>query len=350
MQILLICIFSSAISTNCSKNEPVKPSDEELPPNEGPVHKIVFSAKDSQGQYKLYTINDDGSELKEIFANKAHIGDLWVCPQGDRVVCAVDTSISSSSDYELFLVKIDGSSATMISTTGNGFIEEPQWFPNGQELLFGKSKPYGVQFYRIRADGTNLTRITTNDAISHRFPRLSPDGKKIAFEKRTFPKNTVWVMNSDGTNEKLLSDPTSINEDWQPEWTQNGTKIVYETHKNPGIWVIGIDGSNRQRLSNGLGPHHVSSTNEKIVFGNLDGIYTINIDGSELVKLCSEPANDYPVLWSRDGTKIAFRCDVNRDNKIGVCTIKANGASLREITDSNFEVMSSPYRAFDWIP
>jgi Tol biopolymer transport system component len=132
--------------THCSHDSPVKP-----PSEEGPVHKIVFSAKDPQGQYKLYTINDDGSDLKEIFTNNVEIGDLRVSPQGNRVVCAVHTSISSSSDYELFLVNIDSGRAIRITATGNGVIEEPQWFPNGEELIFGKSKPYGMQFYRIHA-------------------------------------------------------------------------------------------------------------------------------------------------------------------------------------------------------
>lgn len=337
-----LILLAMMLFTHCSHDSPVKP-----PSEEGPVHKIVFSAKDPQGQYKLYTINDDGSELKEIFTNNAEIEDLWVSPKGDQVVCDVNMTLPPIADEQLFIVNIDGTNAKQITHFPNGVLEEPQWFPNGEEILFGRFEPYGAQFYRMRIDGSNLIRITTDDSTSHRHPRLSPDGKKVAFETRD-PKNSMWVMNIDGTNKISLSTPEL--EQLAPEWTPDGTKVIYETHKDTGIWIIGADGSNRQRLCNGLGPHHVSSANGKIVFGNHDGIYTINPDGSGLVKLCLVRSSGYPILWSRDGAKIAFRGDANGDRKDGICIVKANGTGLREITDSKLEIAYSPIRAFDWLP
>jgi hypothetical protein len=94
----------------------------------------------------------------------------------------------------------------------------------------------------------------------------------------------------------------------------------------------------------------VSSVNGKIVFGNDDGIYTINLDGIELEKLCSIRSGGYPILWSPDGSKIAFRGDVNGDYKKGICVVNSDGSVLKEITDPTIEVKPPPSRAFDWIP
>jgi Tol biopolymer transport system component len=311
------------------------------------MHKIVFSAKDAQGQYRLYVVNDDGSELKAISSPYVELGDLWASPKGDRIVCCVNTGTLEKSNYQLFLVNIDGSGATQIRTDPLGLYEEPQWFSSGEEILYGLHGPWrGAQIFRIRVDGSNQARITKNDATSHRFPRLSPDGQKIAFEKRTFPKNTVWVMDIDGTNEKLLSDPASTKEDWQPEWAYDASSIIY--FNLDGLWNVKPDGSNRKLITNTGGPYHCSPIEGKIVFG----LYTVNIDGSGLKRLTNVqvPMGGYPILWSPNGTKIAFRGDVNGDRKEGICIITAQGTGLREITSAQLELTYTPIRAFDWVP
>jgi len=326
---------------NCSHELPVKP-----PIEEGPVHKIVFAAKDARGLYKLYTVNDNGSEIKEIFSHEAEIGDLWVSPQGDRVNCSANTANPPYVIEQLVIVNTDGSGAVQITGYQNSALEEPQWFPDGEQILFGRFESYGAQFYRINVDGSNLIRITTDDQTSHRHPRLSPDGQKIAFEKRTPPKNTIWVMNIDGTNEKLLSDPASTTEDWQPEWTFDASRIIYANLN--GLWSINPDGSGRRQITKGYGPFHCSPVADKLVFG----LSTINVDGSGLQRLTNAHVRmgGYPILWSRDGTKIAFRGDVNGDGKEGICVITAEGAGLREITGADLEIEGEPIRAFDWVP
>jgi Tol biopolymer transport system component len=346
MKLLLISIFSSAIFTHCSKNEPFTPPDQEPPPNEGPMHKIVFSAKDAQGQYRLYLVNDDGSELKAISSPYAELGDLWTSPKGNRIVCVVNTATFQNPDYQLVLINIDGSGTTQIRTDPLGLYEEPQWFSSGEEILYGLHGPWrGAQIFRIRVDGTNQARITKDDKTSHRFPRLSPDGKKVAFEKRG-QRNTVWVINIDGTNEKFLSDPASTKEDWQPEWVFDASSIIYANLD--GLWSIKPDGNDRKRIPNGGSPYHCSPIEGKIVCG----LHTMNIDGSGLKRLTDVPVSlgGYPILWSRDGTKIAFRGDVNGDGKEGICIITAQGTGLREITNAQLEIATTPIRTFDWVP
>jgi Tol biopolymer transport system component len=338
---LLCSLLVTALLLGCENGEIAQPVEEN-----GPVYKMVFAAKDEQGRYKVYTINDDGTELKEIFANDSNIGDLQVSPQGDRVVCDVNRASLPIAEEELFIVKIDGSYATQITQFQGGRLEEAQWFPDGERILFGRFEPYGAQFYLVPVDGSNLTRITTDDSSSHRFPRLSPNGEKVAFEMRT-PPYSMWVMNVDRTSEIPLS-PREV-EQWAPEWTPDGGRIVYETRMDQGIWIINADGNDRKRLCDGLGPHHVSPTTGEIVFGGSDGLYTIKPDGSGLRKLCSVRPSDYPILWSRDGTKIAFRGDVNGDGIYGLCKINADGSGLREVTNPTQRLEPSA-RAFDWVP
>lgn len=178
MKILLFGIWGMAMFMNCSDKAPIKPPAEEPPFENDSLRRIVFSAKDEQGQYKLYVINENGSGLKEIFSpNASVIGDLWVSRRGTSIVCCVNTVALPDANMQLFLVNIDGSGFRQITHYQNGILEEPQWFPDDEEILFGRFEPYGAQFYRIRDDGSKLTRLTVDDLISHRYPRLSPDEK-----------------------------------------------------------------------------------------------------------------------------------------------------------------------------
>lgn len=171
--------------------------------------------------------------------------------------------------------------------------------------------------------------------------------KKIAFETRGHP-NKIMVMNVDGTDKILLSTPES--DAASPEWTPDATKIVYRVYENEtGLWIVDASGNKRKRLCNITGNHHVSPIDGKIVFGNYEGIFTVNPDGSGLTHLINLSCSTYPILWSPDGGKIAFRADANRDGKESICIVNDNGAGLEEIIDSRLEVTSSPWRAFDWV-
>jgi Tol biopolymer transport system component len=266
------------------------------------------------------------------------------------MVCCVNIATPPYANYQLFLVYVDGREAKQLTYDPPGIAEEPQWFPNGEEILYGFQGPWrGAQIFRIRIDGSNSIRITTDDTTSHRFPRLSPDGQKIAFETRGHP-NKIWVMNVNGSNKILLSTPGT--DAASPEWAPDAIRVVYRTYGNEaGLWSVNADGSNSQKLCNGIGTHHVPRISGKIVFGTYQGIYTINPDGSGFAQLTNVYVDGYPILWSRDGTKIAFRGDANGDHKKGICTIDDDGKNLKEIIDPSLEIVQSPYnRTFDWIP
>ena len=347
LKMLLYGILSPVLLLGCENGELVQPGEDN-----GPIHRIVFAAIGPQGLYELYTINDNGTELKEIFSSAKSIGDLWVSHKGNRLVCVVDTSMSPYSNDQLLVLGLEGGSATQITSLGGALLEEPQWFPNDQEILFGYFGSWrGAQLFRIHADGSNMTRITADDNTSHRLPRLCPDGQKIAFENRN-SSSAIWVMNLDGTQQFPLSLPAEVA--YLFGWTHDGEGVVYgvagQEGENSGLWVAEKKGTGRRRVCDSYGWVDVSGSDGRIVIGLSSGILTVNPDGSDLARLTYSRVDGYPILWSRDGTKIAFRGDVNRDGKYGICVIGANGSGLREITDPRLEVVPDPTRAFDWIP
>ena len=68
--------------------------------------------------------------------------------------------------------------------------------------------------------------------------------------------------------------------------------------------------------------------------GNFD-IYVMNPDGSGLVQLTNDPAEDTHPTWSPDGTKIAFVS--NRDGNKEIYSVNANGGGLTRLTNNPAE-------------
>lgn len=85
---------------------------------------------------------------------------------------------------------------------------------------------------------------------------VSPDGKQIVYTvsyysvKENKSHLTIYVMNADGSNNRLLT-TTAYNEG-EPQWIKNGSKIAFLSNKSGSsqIWQMNPDGSERELLSN----------------------------------------------------------------------------------------------------
>lgn len=66
--------------------------------------------------------------------------------------------------------------------------------------------------------------------------------------------------------------------------------------------------------------------------GNTVDVSIINIDGSELIKLTTHPANDELPKWSPDGSRIVFRSTIAKSDQIHI--MNADGTNVKAITDT----------------
>ncbi|HTQ09782.1 MAG TPA: hypothetical protein VMI31_06895 [Fimbriimonadaceae bacterium] len=169
---------------------------------------------------------------------------------------------------------------------------------------------------------------------------------KIAFVSNRYGSDEIYVMDGDGSNQiRLTNDPE---DDYQPVWSPDGTKIAYVQGSPPeGIYVMNADGSGNHRISNdplsvGDGSPAWSPDGTKIAFASTTftsddqqafGIYIMNSDGSGKVLLAQQPhltTYDNPT-WSPDGTKIAFDASDNVGN-YQILVVNADGSNLTQLT------------------
>jgi TolB protein len=145
------------------------------------------------------------------------------------------------------------------------WVEYPAWSPDGTRIAFMSQTPEGSENYEIfvmNADGTNLVRLT-DSAGPDGWPTWSPDGARIAFASvrddcsfssasdclRTGdigPFHTLYVMNSDGSDQHRLSRRYVQIPDWSPD----GGYLVFGTMS--GLGILSSDGTAYAELPLGL--------------------------------------------------------------------------------------------------
>jgi len=150
------------------------------------------------------------------------------------------------------------------------------------ERIIYVSRQGGVnQIYIIDAKGGTPEKLTSGPSNKNN-PSPSPDGRKIAYtvEEGEGGKEQIYIMNIDGTNSHNISQ-NEFDERY-PSWSPDRTKIIFcstrggdkDEDGNPvhQIWTMNIDGSNPVRLTFGdrsdFAPSY-SPNGQHIVFQSL---------------------------------------------------------------------------------
>ena len=106
--------------------------------------------------------------------------------------------------------------------------------------------------YTLPANGGEAKRLTSGLPFDSQ-PVYSPDGSQIAFISDRSGSENVWVMNSDGSEMRELSDTRGDSELMSPSWSPDGTHVIaslgnWET-RTYKIWAYHLDGGKGVRLA-----------------------------------------------------------------------------------------------------
>ena len=180
----------------------------------------------------------------------------------------------------------------------------------------------------------------TNGQIT--FARFNPD----------LGDTQVYVVNPDGTGQRLVQAPTDVGE--FPRWFPDGAHIATCCDlPGGGSRIINPDDKTFRDIDGqypGLfNPCGLPSPDGALLLcetfsedGSQNGIHTIrSSDGGGLTQITSNPGgDDVPGDWSPNGKRIVFdRLAPNGDSE-GLFIVNTNGTGLKQITPADFDLSS----------
>ena len=146
---------------------------------------------------------------------------------GSRTVSVgVGETLQAGTRYKIKLlagaVKDPAGNATAGYASATGFEtrDDSEW------IVFSSDRGGNYNLYTMLADGTDITRLTThsNDEVQ---PIWSPDGTKIVYRRSSSSNFQIRMMDSDGGNDRAISNYSSG--DGPSGWLPDGSHILIVT-------------------------------------------------------------------------------------------------------------------------
>ncbi|MHC4721370.1 MAG: DUF5050 domain-containing protein [Planctomycetota bacterium] len=192
-------------------------------PTEDDINEVRGIAKDSKGEFKR--------EKNRPYNPKKGLGSRYL---GGGTFAFTHPSFSPDStkivfsslrheSAEIYIADCDGSNLTRLTDTPYWEVA-PSFTPDGENIIFLSDKDnYAGEPYLIDIDGYNYRRFLTYSGTSN--VRYSPTGTHVAFTVQKGKAKEVFVMKSDGTGVKQLTESGRKNS--ALVFSPNGQKLYF---------------------------------------------------------------------------------------------------------------------------
>lgn len=280
--------------------------------------------------------------------------DLNVDPAADLTspVLLTDSIIYAKGWKTLYALNAATLEVVPFACSPIGYVETRAAFelsPDGKRIVFGSGD--GLVMWKIELGNASATRVT--DAELQAWPGgWSPDGSELVFTAIVEETDAfeVFAMNADGSDVRQLTDVGGISA--ARGWSTLEDRILFASDRDGGWDVYTMDrlGSDVVRLT-GDDPDSVSSVADQSRFdeyprfspdedsvafirsdtaGSSD-LYVMRADGTELQRLVESSDMVGKLLWSPDGTQIAFQRYVRDDESWEMYAVDVGSGEVRQI-------------------
>lgn len=228
----------------------------------------IFVADPSSNGQPVQVTHKDTAMAKE-----QHRHPNW-SPDHTRIVYAVGTAFSPTSEYALFIVDLRTGAETQFAPAAT-FQDRPSWSPDGTEIAYG-SKGNGGEgdlFVKGVAPGSEPVQLTNTAGVTEERPVWSPDGNTLYYTRKVGTDRDIYKKSPVTPAGAEVGIVTGVTVDWQPAVSPDGSRLCY-------------------------------------LRGNQDDtatLRTVKVDGTGDTPFVDDPTlGDLNCVWSPDGTRIMY--------------------------------------------
>jgi len=305
--------------------------------------KIVFSARVEDGNYHIFTMNTDGSNLKQL----------------------------TFSDFEY------GAGEDPAGFNG----VKPSWSPDGEQIVFSsfyKATSIGPFLWLMNADGSDLRPVKEYKtqyenkfhALEGNNPRWSPDGTRIAFDLclncQIFTNYVIFVFDIETEEVTRLTEEPPGYSSMYPAWSPDGTRIAFTANRDyvdaeterfrRDLYIMDAYGSNQRRLTNSGFPgvytwmdtgKLILTTTERNT--NLKNVSVLDVETTEAHPIMEnlKVKNIFWIFWDPVRRQFLSINKNHRELPVVFASYDLNGNQLKEF-QINEKALESAV-GFDWI-
>jgi hypothetical protein len=215
--------------------------------------RLAF-VSNASGTDAIWIVNRDGTNAHPLVSWPGVTQKYpdW-SPDGQRVALA---STRNTTNLNIWTVKTDGTDPVQL-TAGASDNQQPRYSPDGTKLLFISNRTGKRELWTMGIEGNNQKAVGLQ-SLRISDPTWSPDGAKIAYVGCTPPVmtngvqttpascNLFWITPDAGQSARITSGTV---QDWNPDWGSDGIVFASDRGGTQGLWVVNPDGTNLHLLT-----------------------------------------------------------------------------------------------------
>jgi TolB protein len=211
------------------------------------VYSVFTKRKDNVKNIDLYEFDFASNTIRMLSNRKGINSGAAYSPDGKRIAL----TMSFLGNPEIFALDPIKNTVTRL-TKSFGFDVDPAWSPDGRHLAFVSSRTGMPMVFSMSTDGAKIQRLTYAGRYNAT-PSWSPTNNKVAFAGWIDHRFDIFIMNPDGTHIERLTRDQGNNED--PHFSPDGNFIVFSSNRTgqQNVYAMNVDGTFVKRLTYGLG-------------------------------------------------------------------------------------------------
>jgi Tol biopolymer transport system component len=266
-----------------------------------------------------------------------------------------------NSNIEIYVMDCDGSNQVQL-TDQPSFDLEPDWSPDGKQIVYVSYQDGNFEIYIMNADGSEKRNFSDHPSADY-YPAWSPDGKWIAYHSNRDGDREIYLQSVN--SEEVIKITDNQYADQTPTWSPKGDKLAFaqaqdENFMSTGLAIVSLDDLTVELVI----PPDILNIREPtwspdgrwIAFTarieNDDEIFVVNTRNWKYTQITYDFNNNLRAVngsssWSPDSSQIVFHSH-REGRKPEIYIMNRDGTEVRKIPNTGWEDWGS-YNP-DWRP